>query len=173
MKQVEEFKQILELTANALGVCKEDLTSRSRKMHLAIPRAIACVIGMKDASIKKEIVANVLNRHRTATYHYLYKHEAFFKYHAPYRNGYIKVLKEYKKIDANKEVFISKQHFQMFVGDLNFVQSKQPDIVIELNSKKYKHLFYSDCFNFTEHIKDIKKHFEGFKHTIKYKTYEG
>ena len=82
-------------------------------------------------------------------------------------------LKEYKKIDANKEVFISKQHFQMFVEDLNFVQSKQPDIVIELNSKKYKHLFYSDCFNFTEHIKDIKKHFEGFKHTIKYKTYEG
>lgn len=173
MKQIKEFNQILDITSEVLNVPKLLLTSKNRSMHLAIPRAIACVVGMKDALIKKEIVAKCINRHRTATYHYLYKHDEFFKYHAPYRAGYMKVLKEYKRIDKDKKIFLDKNQFNIFIKNLNINDSKNPDIMITIKSSKYRHVFYSDCFNFTEHMKKIHKCFDGYKYNVNYKSYEG
>tara|TARA_R110002020_G_scaffold137736_2_gene307206 strand:- start:293 stop:814 length:522 start_codon:yes stop_codon:yes gene_type:complete len=173
MKQTEEFNEILNITSRLLKVNKRELISKDRSMHLAIPRAVAAVVGMKDAMIKKDIVAKSINRHRTATYHYLKKHNDFFKWHAPYRNGYIKVLKEYKKIDENKKQFIDKHEFDIFIQKLKINNSIRPDIIIDLSSNDYKHTFLSDCFSFTEHMKKINKNLEGYKYNLTYKTYEG
>lgn len=173
MTEKKEFENILEITAKVFNVDVEKLVSKDRALDLAIPRNVAAVIGMRDALLKKETITKVLNRHRTSAYHYLKTHKIFFDYYAPYRKGYIKALKEFKKIDANKKVFINKGEFNLFIKNIKVKNSLNPDIIISVSCGDFSHSFLSDCFKFSDDIITIKEAFNGYKRKINYNTYEG
>jgi hypothetical protein len=173
MNQINEFNELLTITSEISGIDKESLQSKDRSIEFAIPRAVLAVVSIKDALLKKEVVAKGLNRHRTATYHYLKCHDEFFNYHAPYRNCYVKVLKAYKNIDENKKHFVDKKEFKKFIKSLPIKNSKKPDIEIKVKANGFNYIFLSDCFNFTEDVLIIKKYLKGYKYNIDYNTYEG
>ena len=173
MKQKEEMNYIIDVTCKVFNINKKELLTKNRQMHLSIPRIVAAVIGIKDSNIRKEIVAKCLNRDRSGMYYYTGKHKDYFDFHAPYRNGYVKVLKAYKDIDVNKKKFMSELEFNLFIKNIKFKHSKNPDIIILITCGKYKHNFLSDCFKFTEDISIIKNAFKGYKININYNTYEG
>ena len=172
MKQTEEFNEILDLTSNIFNIDRNELISKDRSMHLAIPRNAAAVIGVKKAMLKKEIVAKGLNRHRTLIYHYLKNHKQFFKYHKPYAKGYLKILNAYKNIDVSRKQFIDKDEFKLFVEKINFKNAKKPDIIISVSCAKYNHNFLSSCFKFSDDIEIIKDAFKEYKCVYDYNTYE-
>jgi hypothetical protein len=172
MKAKEEINYIIDVTCEAFNVNKAELLTKSRKMELAIPRIISAVVGIKEANIKKDTVAEALKRDRTGMYYYLKMHKDYFATHKPYMRGYMKVLKAYKKIDEDCKEFIYKREFNLFIKKMKFKNAKKPDIVITVTCGKYSNSFYSDCFNFTEDIEIIKLAFKDYKHKINYNSYE-
>lgn len=172
MTDKEEFKHILDITCKAFNVTKEDIMTKSRKMDLAIARQVAAVIGIKDANIKRDIVAKEINRDRTGMYYYEKKHKEYFDWFQPYRKGYIKVLKEYKNINADKKQFISKAEFNMFIKGIKLNKFTKPDIIITVKYNKYRHDFLSNVFNFTNDMEILKTAFKDYKIKYNYKTYE-
>jgi len=172
MKAKEEMNYIIDVTCKTFNIDKKEFLTKSRKMDLAIPRIVSAIIGIKEANIKKEIVAKHLNRDRTGMYYYLKMHKDYFKTHKPYMRGYMKVLKAYKQIDEKLNKFIYKKEFNLFVKNLKFKNSKNPDIRMTVNSGKYSHDFYSDVWKFTEDLFYLKESFKDYKYTIDYNSYE-
>ena len=69
MSDREQFIEICNLTTSVLDLPKDSLSLKLRDRPIALAREIAGVIGLKQG-IDRKIVAKVLNKHRTATYHY-------------------------------------------------------------------------------------------------------
>tara|TARA_R100001443_G_scaffold76563_2_gene84010 strand:+ start:10006 stop:10527 length:522 start_codon:yes stop_codon:yes gene_type:complete len=172
MSETEQFIQICNLTTKVLELPKDCLSLQLRDRPIALGREIAGYIGLKEG-IKRNIVAKVLKKHRTATYHYERNHADWFKWYKPYRNAYIKVMRAFRNIEDNKKQFIDKKHLKYFIQDeLGLKNSKKPEVLVTINSGNLNYLLLSDCFNFSKQMEILKNALKDYKHKITYETYE-
>tara|TARA_Y100001973_G_C5175594_1_gene321708 strand:- start:4 stop:525 length:522 start_codon:yes stop_codon:yes gene_type:complete len=172
MSETEQFIHICDLTTKILKLPKDSLSLQLRDRPIALGREIAGVIGLKNG-IHRKVVSKILKKHRTATYHYERNHNRWFTYYAPYRNGYLKVMKAYQNIEDNKKQFIDKNHLKFFIKDkLGLKNSKKPEVLVTINSGNLNYLLLSDCFRFSKDLKILKKALKEYKHKITYETYE-
>ena len=172
MSDREQFIEICNLTTSTLDLPKDSLSLKLRDRPIALAREIAGVIGLKQG-IDRKIVAKVLNRNRTATYHYQRNHSDWFKWYKPYRDAYIKVMKAFKNIEDNKKQFVDKKHLKFFIEDeLGLKNSKNPEVLVTINSGDLNYLLLSDCFNFSNQMEILKNALKDYKHKLTYETHE-
>jgi|24BtaG_2_1085350.scaffolds.fasta_scaffold05316_5 hypothetical protein len=172
MTPKEDFKQICDLTTNLLGLRKGSLAFKSRKDELQIARMIASVIGRKEG-IKREVIADALNRHRTLLYYYEKMHKINFEYnYEAYAKAYTKVLSAYEEIEDCRKQFIDKFHLRHFVKELGIRNCEKKDIVFTIKSGTVSYEFFSDTHHFSKYYDILKSALGGYKATLNYKEYK-
>ena len=106
MTEELNFKAICSLTTNVMGLPEGSLSFNNRTRNIQAARSVAGYIGLKEENIDRKIIAKILKRDRTATYHYENTHHKNFKHCIVYRNTFTKVYKKYK--DISSELFSPK-----------------------------------------------------------------
>ena len=152
MSEKEEFMSICDLTTSLLNLPTDSLYLKKRDRPIALGREVAGVIGLK-LGIHRTIIAEVLNKHRTATYHYERNHKRWFNRYKPYRDAYIKVMKLYKNIEEDKKQFIDRNHLVFFIKNkLKLKNCEKHDVVITIRSGQFYYKLKSDYFRYNKDI---------------------
>ena len=112
MTEKLNFKAICSLTTRVMGLEEGSLSSKSRERRLQSARSAAGYIALTEEDISRNVIADILDRDRTATYHYERTHKKNFNRCRVYRDIFTKIYKEYKNIDGEKEIFINKRQMK-------------------------------------------------------------
>ena len=171
MNEIRSFNKILDITSQVCNIEKEELKTKSRKHEYNIPRQIAAIVAIKDYEIKLNLVAKQLNRHRTAMYHYLKFHDSNYESWLPYRKKYDEVLQVLR--NDPKETITHKYNFNSIIKKIKLRKCEIEEVYIEINCGKYKHIFLTDYFNFTQAMKTIRENFKNYNVKIKFGNYDG
>ncbi len=110
MTEELNFKAICSLTTRVMGLEEGSLAYKNRTRKLQASRSIAGFIGLTEENISRKVVAKILDRDRTATYHYVRFHKKNLDKCEIYRDCFTKIYKEYKNIDGEKDIFVNKRH---------------------------------------------------------------
>ena len=110
MTEELNFKAICSLTTRVMGLEEGSLAYKNRTRKLQASRSIAGYIGITEEGISKNVIAKILNRNRTATYHYVRFHKKNFQRCKIYRDCFTKIYKEYKNIDGEKDIFVNNKY---------------------------------------------------------------
>jgi hypothetical protein len=162
MTEELNFKAICSLITNVMGLPTGSLSLKSRERKIQTARSVAGYIGLTEEDISREIIAKVLNRDRTATYHYERSHKKNFKNCLVYRNTFTKVYKKYKDFDGEKDIFITGKQMKKHLLISKVSESLQSDVKIEVKSGEsicYINTSYFDYSNQEENIKLAMKNY--------------
>ena len=168
MTSKDNFIQICDLTTNVMGLTKGALSFKSRILDLQIPRMVACVIARKEEEIHRKVIADVLNRDRTLIYHYEKTHKNNYAW-KKYRDVFNKVYKAYKKLDDDKEEFISASHIKKYLLSNGVTENKKEEVTIVLKSKKVTVEIYTSYFDFSKQLENVKLALKNYKYSIEIK----
>jgi len=166
MRDKDNFKNICNLTTSILGLRKGSLSYKSRMRPLQFARMIASVIGRKEEGIKREIIADELNRHRTLIYHYEKYHEGNFMF-PEYRDAYSKVYLAYHKIDKSMNVFTDPFIMKEFLLKKGVKEHPRNDLQIIVKSGNVGCVIKTSSLEFSNQLEKIKLVLE--KDNYKYK----
>lgn len=168
-KMTEElnFKAICNLTTEVMGLPKGSLSDKSRKRQLQSSRSIAAYIGLTEENISRYVIAEVLDRDRSLTYHYVKAHKKNFKKCKIYRNAFTKVYKKYLDVDGEKEIFVSGRHMKNYLLQNKVNESRKSDVKLEVKSGNAKCVIHTTYFDFSNQIENIKLALENYHFAIK------
>ena len=157
-KMTEElnFKAICDLTTRVVGLPSGCLSLKNRERELQTARSVAGYIGLIEENIDRNVIAKVLNRDRTATYHYERTHDKNFKHCKIYRNTFTKVYKEYKDIDGQKDIFINNRQMRNHLLQNKVMESKDSDVKLMVESGRAKCTIHTSYLDFSNQIENIK-----------------
>ena len=162
------FKALCDLTTRVMGLEKDSLARKTRKREVQLARASACYIALTEENISRNVIADALNRDRTATYHYQTSHKKRLNKCPKYRNAFTKIFKAYKDIDGEKDIFVSKRHMKNYLLQNKVVESKNSDLKLEVISGDVSCIINTTYFDFSNQIKNINIALEDNYHfTIK------
>ena len=155
MTAKDNFKHICNLTTNILGLRKGSLSYKSRKRDLQFGRMVASMIARKEEGIKREIIAEELNRHRTLIYHYENAHDGNCTF-PKYLDCYTKVLKAYYKLDNSKNIFNDPYIMKEFLLKKGVVEHYKNEIQILVKSGKVGCGIKTSYLDFSSQVENIK-----------------
>ncbi len=161
------FKAICDLTTRVMGLPKGSLALKSRKRKLQCCRSIAGYIGITEEDIDRKVVAKILNRDRTATYHYENKHKKNFTHCIIYRKSFEKIYRAYKDIDGSKKIFTDKDFLKNHLIQNGVVESLNPDVFIEVKSGQVKYKVKTTYFDFSKQFENVKEAMINCHYTVK------
>ena len=92
MTEELNFKAICDIAINVCDVSEEALFSKTRKRKVQVVRASVAYIARNEEDINRRVIAKILNRNRTATYHYEKSHKKDYQTCIVYRNIFTKSL---------------------------------------------------------------------------------
>tara|TARA_R110002020_G_C16193533_1_gene765703 strand:+ start:178 stop:687 length:510 start_codon:yes stop_codon:yes gene_type:complete len=161
------FKAICSLTTRVMGLPEGSLALKSRKRRIQCSRAIAAYIGLTEEDIDRKIVAKLLNRDRTATYHYENKHKKNFKHCTVYRSSFEKIYKVYKDIDGSKKIFTDKNFLKNHLLQNGVIESSSPNVFIEVKSGQVKCKIKTTFFDYSIQFNKIKEVMVNCHYTVK------
>jgi hypothetical protein len=168
-KMTEElnFKALCSLATRVAGLPEGSLAFKNRTMNIQAARASACYIALTEEKINRNVIAKVLDRDRTVTYHYENTHKNNFKNSSVYRNTFTKIYKEYKNIDGDKDIFFSKRHLRNHLLKNKVVESKNPDILLEVKSGEAISIIETTYFDYSNQLKNISFALKNYHYTVK------
>ena len=161
------FNAICSLTTRVMGLPEGSLALKSRKRHIHCSRAIAAYIGLTEEDIDRKIIAKILNRDRTATYHYVKKHKKNFKHCKIYRASFEKIYSAYKDIDGNKKIFTDKDFLKNHLLQNGVRESMKPNVFIEVKSGQVKYKIKTTFFDFSSQFDKVKEVMVNYHYTVK------
>lgn len=167
MTEELNFKAICSLATRICGLPNGSLSTKSRVMNLQAARASASYIALTEEKIDRNVIADVLNRDRTVTYHYERTHKKNLNQCKIYRKIFTKIYKEYKNIDSEKEIFVSKRHLRNYLLQNKVVESENPDVFLEVKSGKTICIIKTTYFDFSNQIKNISLALANYHYTLK------
>lgn len=167
MTEKLNFKAICSLATRVCGLREGSLSDKSRVMDLQAARAAVGYIALKEEKIDRNVIAEVLDRDRTVTYHYEKNHKKNFKKCEIYRNTFTKIYKEYKDLDGEKEIFVSKKHLRNYLLQNKVTESKNPDVFLEVKSGKAICIIKTTYFDFSNQLKNISLALSNYHYTVK------
>ena len=168
-KMTEElnFKAICSLTTRVMGLPDGSLALRSRKRELQVCRSIAGYIGLTEEDIHRNVIAEVLNRKRAATYHYETHHKKNFKYCIIYRQAFQKIYQAYKDVDGSKKIFTDEDFMKNHLLQNGVIETLKSDVKLEVKSGEIKCFIKTSYFDFNNQIENVKLALRNYHYTIK------
>ena len=167
MLQEKNFKKICSIATNVLGLPKGSLAFKNRSKNIQSARASVCYIAFTEENIDRNIIAKVLSKDRTSTYHYIKTHKKKFNECEVYRNTFTKIYKEYKNLDGEKDIFVSKRHLRNYLLNNKVVETKKPDVLLEVKSGEAICIIKTTYFDFSNQLKNISFALENYHYTVK------
>jgi hypothetical protein len=166
MTEELNFKAICDLTTRVLDMPKGALSLRSRKRPLQIARSVAAYIGLTEEDIKRSVIAKVLKRDRTATYHYENKHKKNFIGCGDYRSCFEKIYKAYKDISGVKNIFSDKDFLKSHLLQNGVREVVKHDVYLEVKSGRVKCKIKTSYFDFYNQLENIKNAMTEYHYTV-------
>lgn len=168
-KMTEElnFKALCSLATRVAGLPEGSLAFKNRTMNIQAARASACYIALTEEKIDRNVIADIIDRDRTVTYHYERTHKKNFKKCKVYRNTFTKIYQEYKNLDGEKDIFVSKRHLRNYLLNNKVVESKKPDVLLEVKSGEAICIIETTYFDFSNQLKNISFALENYHYTVK------
>ena len=167
MTEELNFKALCSLATRVAGLPEGSLAFKNRTMKLQAARASACYIALTEEKINRNVIADIIERDRTVTYHYERTHKKNFKKCKVYRNTFTKIYKEYKNLDGEKDIFVSKRHLRNYLINNKVVESKTPDVLLEVKSGEAICIIETTYFDFSNQLKNISFALENYHYTVK------
>jgi len=166
---IEEFnfKNICDITTKVMKLPKDSLSSKSRERLLQSARSVAGYIGLTEEDTPRNIVAKVLCRNRTATYHYERSHNKNYAKCEIYRNTFNKVYKAYKSIDGDKDIFLDGNFMKRFLIQNGAIEVDNPDVFIEIKSGQVNCKINTSYFEFHNQLEIIKLALKNYHYVVK------
>ena len=134
MTDETNFKSICLLATRVMGLPTGSLVYKNRTRNIQAARASAGYIGLTEENISREVIAKVLNRDRTATYHYERTHKKNFQRCSVYRDTFTKIYKEYMNVGDGKDIFINKRQMKNYLLQNKVTESENSDVKLEIKS---------------------------------------
>ena len=168
-KMTEElnFKAICDLTTRVMGLPNGSLVFKNRTRNIQTARSVASYIGLTEENIPRAVIAEVLERDRSVSYHYERTHKKNFKQCNVYRNTFTKIYKEYKDIDGEKEIFITSKHMKNYLLQNKVYESRNSDVKLKVESGNAQCIIHTTYFDFSNQIENVKLALENYHYTIK------
>lgn len=166
MTEELNFKAICSLTTNVMGLPEGSLSFNNRTRNIQAARSVAGYIGLKEENIDRKIIAKILKRDRTATYHYENTHHKNFKHCIVYRNTFTKVYKKYKDIDEKKDIFITSKQMKNHLLQNKVYESRNSDVKLQIKSGEVKCIIYTSYFDFSNQIENVKLAMKNYHYTV-------
>ena len=168
-KMTEElnFKAICSLTTRIVGLPEGSLSLKSRRRQIQVARASASYIALKEEKIDRNIIAKVLNRDRTATYHYEKSHNKKFKNCAIYRKSFAKIYKEYMNVDGEKDIFVNKRQMKNHLLQNKVIECENSDVKLKVKSGQVACIINTSYFDFSNQLKNIENAMKEYHYTVK------
>jgi hypothetical protein len=170
MTEKENFKTLCDLTTKLMGFEDGSLSIKSRKRPLQVARSVAAYIGMTEENIHRNIIANVLNRDRSLTYHYENTHKGNYATCSLYRNTFNKVYKAYKDIDSSKGTFLDSDFLKRHLLRNGVKQSAKAQVFLEVTSGEAMCVILTSYFDFSNQLKNVKLALKDYHFKIKIKS---
>jgi len=167
MKQELNFKAICSLATRVAGLPEGALAFKNRTKNIQSARASACYIALTEENIDRNIIAKILKKDRTATYHYQVSHKKKFKKCDVYRNIFTKIYQEYKNLDGKKNIFDSDKKLYKFLLNNSVVESKKSDIVLEVKSGEAICFIKTSYFDYLNQLENISFALNNYHYTVK------
>ena len=167
MTDETNFKSICLLATRVMGLPTGSLVYKNRTRHLQAARASAGYIGLTEENISREVVAKVLNRNRTATYHYERTHKKNFQRCSVYRDTFTKIYKEYMNVGDGKDIFINKRQMKNYLLQNKVTESKNSDVKFEVKSGNVTCIINTSYFDFSNQLENIKFALTNYHYTVK------
>jgi len=169
MTEELNFKSICNIAVSVLQISKDDLFSKSRKRQIQIARAVISCIAIKEEDISRNVIANILNRDRSSTYHYEKKHKQDYLSSRVYRNAFNNIYKAYKDIDGAKDIFLDSHYMKSFLLKNGVKEKLDYDLLLEINSGEVKCIIKTSYFDFSTQVENINLALKNYHFTIKMK----
>ena len=163
----DRVRNLCRIATEACELHPEQLTGKSRKLEVTLPRMIVSNICRFEHDIHHSVIANVLERDRTSIYHYERSHENLIVW-PPYRNKYWKVMKQYTNEERkNKLTFSQSSTLEDFLQreGIDFTQ-KNPKVHIKVISGEVETIIPSGYMEFADMVKKIRTLLQDYKHLI-------
>jgi hypothetical protein len=167
MTEELNFKAICSLTTKVMGLPTGSLSLKSRERKLQVARSAAGYIGLTEADINRNVIAKILNRDRTATYHYERSHKKNFKHCSIYRNTFTKIYKKYKDFDGEKEIFITGKQMKKHLLINKVSESLYSDVKLEVKSGESICYINTSYFDYSNQIENIKIAMKNYHFNLK------
>ena len=166
MTEELNFKAICNLTTKVMDLPDGSLSLKSRKRRLQACRSVAAYIGLTEEDIKRSVIAKVLRRDRTATYHYENKHKKNFKKCEVYRRCFEKIYRAYKDVSGTKNIFSDKDLLKRHLLKNGVREVVKPDVYLEVKSGQVKYKVKTSYFDFYNQLENIKNAMRGHHYTV-------
>ena len=163
--QKDKFIQLCLLAENTLGIPNGSLSLKSREQQIVDARKAVAIIGHKEQKTPFEIMAEVLNKDRTSFYYYTNEANKTFAENKPFRNTYRLILKAYKNIDADLNIFIDKRDMKEFLLRNGVKEKKENhDVEIRVISGEIFVDIKTTYFDYFDQIENIKLALKDYKY---------
>ena len=167
MIQEENFKALCSLATRVVGLTDGALSFKNRSKHIQSARASVCYIALTEENIDRNIIAKILKKDRTATYHYQVTHKKKFKKCDVYRNTFTKIYQEYKSLEGEKDIFESDKKLYSFLIEKNVSESKKSDVKLEVKSGEATCFIKTSYFDYLNQLKNISLALENYHYNVK------
>ena len=167
MTSKDNFKEICDLTTKVLGLPKNHLLVKNRKVEYMMPRAVACMISRLENCTKHSTMSKVLGFNRATIYYYEKEHHKRFKFWAAYRKAFNKVYLEYKNTETNKKTFLRSASIYNHLINNGVQESDRPDLCIQIKSGNVGSEIKTCYFECSAQLKKIKFAMKEYKYELK------
>tara|TARA_R110002167_G_scaffold70325_1_gene198141 strand:- start:4491 stop:5000 length:510 start_codon:yes stop_codon:yes gene_type:complete len=167
MTEETNFKAICGIATTVLGMPHGSLSLKTRKRPIQVARAASAYIAMNEDNIHRNVIAKVLNRDRTVTYHYQSMHKNMYATCLVYRNTFNRIYKAYKNIDGAKEVFIDKDFMKNYLLKNGIKESKNPDVILDIKSGEISCKVKTSYLDYSNQVENINIAMKDYHFTIK------
>lgn len=166
MKEELNFKALCSLATRVAGLPEGALAFKNRSKNIQAARASACYIALTEENINRNIIAKILKKDRTATYHYQVTHKKKFKNCDVYRNTFTKIYKEYKSLEDKKDFFESDTKLYSFLLKNNVSESKKSDVKLEVKSGEATCFIKTNYFDYLNQLKNISLALNNYHYNV-------
>ena len=156
MTDREKFELLCTLTTNLVGLQEGSLSDKTRKHNIQIPRMVASVIGRLE-KINSEIIADVINRHRTSIIHYKKCHKHNYASFPKYRDIFNLVYNSFKEIEISKKIFKTREDLMSCLKIAGIKSVVKPQVKIKIKSGDALFTLNTNYFDFSNNINIIKE----------------
>ena len=167
MTEKFNFKAICDLATRVMNLPKDSLAYKSRTRKLQSARSIAAFIALTEEGISRKVIADILKKDRTVTYHYVKFHNKNLDNCDIYRDCFTKIYKEYKNIDGEKDIFVNKRQMRNHLLQSGVTEKENSDIKLMVQSGEIIVEIRTDYFDFSTQIVNIEKAMENYHYSIK------
>ena len=167
MKDELNFRALCSLATRVAGLPEGALAFKNRSKNIQAARASACYIALTEENIDRNIIAKIIKKDRTSTYHYQDKHKKKFEECDVYRSTFTKIYKEYKSLEGDKNIFESDKKLYSFLIEKNVSESKKSDVKLEVKSGEATCFIKTNYFDYLNQLKNISLALNNHHYNVK------